>query len=384
MTVDRPVDWDPRSDEVLVDQIAAYDEMRARCPVPFSPSGNWAVLRHDDVVTVLDDPVTYSNSVSQHLSVPNGMDPPEHTIFRTLVDRYYDTAQMAAFEPTCRQIVRELIDELPRGSELDFMSEFAEFFANRLQCAFMGWPDRLRQPLRDWTKKNHRATLATDRAVMSAVAMEFDSYIHEQLDERRAAGQHAPDDATTALLQETVEGRALTDEEIVSIVRNWTVGELGTIAASIGIIGAYLAEHPELQTLLRADPSLAERASDEILRIHPPLIANRRRTTCPVQLGGREIPEGERLVVVWASANRDEETFGDPDEFRLDRDLSQNLLYGRGVHYCPGAPLARLELRVFIEEILAATTQIKLGVDAEPINAHYPASGYAFLPLIIS
>lgn len=384
MTVDRPVDWDPRSEEVLADQIAAYDEMRGRCPVPFSSSGNWAVLRHDDALTVLDDPVTYSNSVSQHLSVPNGMDPPEHTVFRRIVDRYYGTTQMVAFEPTCRQIVTELIDELPRVREVDFMSEFAEPFANRLQCAFMGWPDRLRAPLREWTKKNHRATLAADRTAMSAVAMEFDSYIREQLDERRAAGQDAPDDVTTALLRETVEGRALTDEEIVSIVRNWTVGELGTIAASIGIVGGYLAEHPELQALLRADRSLAERASDEILRIHPPLIANRRRTTCPVQLGGRDIPEGERLLVVWASANRDEAAFDDPDAFRLDRDPSQNLLYGRGVHYCPGAPLARLELRVFIEELLAASTQIKLGADTEAINAHYPASGYASLPIILS
>lgn len=250
------------------------------------------MLRHDDALEALDDPVTYPNAVSRHLSVPNGMDPPEHTAFRSIVDRYYTPERMDAFEPACRGIIAELIDELPRGSEAEFMSEFAEPFANRLHSAFMGWPDRLRGPLRESTKKNHRATLATDRLAMSAVAKEFDSYIREQLDERRAAGQDARDDVTTALLTETTDGRAVTDEEIVSIVRNWTVGELGTIASGVGIVGGYLAEHPGVQSLLRADPSLAERASDEILRIHPPLIVNRRRTSRPVTLGGRDIPSG--------------------------------------------------------------------------------------------
>ncbi len=87
--------------------------------------------------------------------------------------------------------------------------------------------------------------------------------------------------------------------------------------------------------------------------------------------------------MVWASANRDEEAFGDPDSFRLDRDPELNLLYGRGIHYCPGAPLARLELRVFIEELLAASAGIEPGVDSAPVNAHYPAGGYASLPLVL-
>lgn len=294
------IDWDPRSAEVLADQIAAYDQMRGRCPVAFSPYGNWAVLRYDDVVAVLDDPDTYSNAVSHHLSVPNGMDPPEHTAFRAVVDRYFTPERMAAFEPTCRQIVVELVDALPHAGEVEFMAEFAQPLANRLQCAFMGWPDRLREPLLEWTKKNHRATLRQDRTAMSAVALEFDAHIREQLDRRRRAGADAPDDATTALLTETVHDRSLTDDEIVSIVRNWTVGELGTIAAAVGIIADYLARSPDVQALLRDDPSLAEQASDEILRIRPPLVANRHRTTCPVGIGGREIPAGERVLVVWA------------------------------------------------------------------------------------
>lgn len=377
------IDWDPRSPEVLSDQIAAYDQMRGRCPVARSPYGNWTVFRHEDAVRILDDHEACSNAVSRHVAVPNGMDPPEHTTFRSVVDRYYTAERIDAFAPVCRQITRELVAGLPREDEVELMSAFAEPFANRVQCAFMGWPERLHEPLRQWTRKNHEATLAMDREAMSAVALEFDGYIREQLDERRVAGDAAPDDTTTALLRETVDGRPLSDDEIVSIVRNWTVGELGTIAASVGIMAEFLATHPEVQAQLRADPRDLDRASDEILRINAPLIANRRRTTRPVTIAGEDIPEGERIMVLWASANRDERVFGNPDEFRLDRDPADNLLYGRGIHYCPGAPLARLELRLVLEELFAATTEILPAESGRAVRARYPGSGFSALPLRI-
>ncbi|WP_430298350.1 cytochrome P450 [Sinomonas sp. B1-1] len=376
-------DWDPRSAEVQSDQIAAYDAMRAKCPVALGAQGNWAVFGHADTKRILADPGTFSNAVSAHLSVPNGMDPPQHGPFRAVVDRYYTPDRMAAFEPECRAIAQRLAAALPVPGEVDLMSAFAEPFANQVQCAFMGWPETLHEPLRAWTRKNHAATLAMDRAAMSAVAVEFDSYIREQLDMRRSAGDLAPADTTTELLGERVDGRRLSDEEIVSIVRNWTVGELGTIAASVGIIADFLARNPDVQATLRAqrhDGELLARASDEILRIHAPLIANRRRTTAPVTIGDRAIGAGERVIVLWASANRDERVFGDPDEFRLDRNPADNLLYGDGVHACPGAPLARLELRIVMDELLAATASIEPG-DEAPQRATYPGSGWTSLPL---
>lgn len=377
---EQQIDWDPRSEEVQRDQIAAYDDMRHGCPVAHSPYGNWSVFRHADVVRILDDPATFSNVVSTHLSVPNGMDPPEHTPFRKINDRYFTPAEMAAFEPVCREIARDLVAALPRG-EVELMADLAADFANHVQCRFMGWPETLREPLREWSVKNQEATLALDRAAMAAVAVEFDGYISEQLDLRRSAGPAAPADTTTRLLAETVDGRPLADQEIVSLVRNWTVGELGTIAASVGIIVHYLATHPAVQRRLREDTACLEAATDEILRMHAPLVANRRRTTAPVTIAGREIPAGERLMVLWASANRDEDVFGDPDEFRLDRDPADNLLYGRGIHACPGAPLARLELRVLLEELLAGTTDLAPVPGKEPVRAAYPGSGFSWLPL---
>ena len=383
MTTQCAVDWDPRSSEVLADQIAAYDRMRRQCPVAFSDYLQWSLFRHADVVQVLADHATFSNAVSTHLSVPNGMDPPVHTCFRQVIEPFFASERMLAFEPVCRHIAAELAEALQGGGEIELMRSFAQEFALRIQCAFMGWPSDLHEPLRQWVLKNQAATLGGHRAATAAVAREFDVEIRRLLDLRREAGTRAPDDVTTELLHETVDGRPLTHEEIVSIVRNWTVGELGTIAASVGIVAHYLALRPELQDRLRAEPSLLPAAIDEILRIHAPLIANRRLATRAATIGGRAIEAGQRLTLIWASANRDEEVFGDPDEFRLDRDPSQNLLYGAGIHVCPGAPLARLELRIALEELLARTSRLAIVPDKPPIRATYPASGFSSLPLSI-
>lgn len=205
--------------------------------------------------------------------------------------------------------------------------------------------------------------------------------IREQLASRRAAGDEVPDDVTTRIMHETVEGRALTDEEIVSILRNWTVGELGTISASIGILMRYLAVDPELQGRLRADRGLVSRAIDEILRIDAPLMSNRRIATRAVEIGGRRLEAGERLTLLWGSVNRDESVFEAPSEVRLDRDAKDNLLYGAGIHVCPGAPLARMELEDFMNALLDATVDIGPLPGRPAVRALYPAGGYSEVPL---
>jgi cytochrome P450 len=241
----------------------------------------------------------------------------------------------------------------------------------------------LYEPLIHWTTKNHEATLAQDREAMAEVAREFEDFIDAQLETRRRAGAGPDADVTASLMHEKIEGRPLSREEITSILRNWTAGEVGTIAAAVGILAHFVAEHAELQGQLRAQPSLLPAAIDEILRIHGPLVANRRSTTRPVEIGGRKIDAGERLSLIWISANRDGRVFKDPDAFRLDRDPSKNLLYGAGIHVCPGAPLARMELRVVMEELLERTARIEAVPGKSPTNAVYPASGFSNLPLIV-
>lgn len=374
--------WDPRSGTVLEDQIAAYDEMRHRCPVAHSTYLNWSFFKHQDVMRALHDHETFSNSVSSHPSVPNGMDPPEHTLYRQIIEPYFNASRMQTFEPICRKIAIALVETLPHSGEVEFMSALAEDFALQVQSAFLGWPSDLHEPLRQWTSKNHKATLARDRAALEDVAYEFDGYIKALLADRRLAGANAPDDITSSLLRERVGDRLINDDEIVSILRNWTVGELSTISASVGILARFLAEHPDLQQRLREDASLVPAAIDEILRIHAPLISNRRITTRPVEVSGQQLPAGARITLMWASGNRDEAVFGDPDEFRLDRDPADNLLYGAGIHVCPGAPLARLELRIIVEELLK-NCRLEWVPEKKPVNAVYPASGFVTLPLRI-
>lgn len=379
----KSVDWDPRSEAVLKDQMATYDDMRRRCPVATSRYGYTSLFRHADVMHVLTDHETYSNAVSRFPSVPNGMDPPEHTAYRRLIEPYFEPQQMEAFAPVCREVAVRLVQALPEQADVELMADFAQIFALQIQCAWLGWPVELHEPLRLWTLKNQAATLARDEAAMSVVALEFDGYIKDLLTARRNAGSAAPDDVTTRLLRDQALGRPLTDDEIVSILRNWTVGELGTIAASIGIVVHYLAGHAALQQQLREQPPLLPAAIDEILRIHAPLVMNRRVTTRQVSLGERTLAAGTRLALIWASANRDEAVFGDPEEFRLDREPQLNLLYGAGIHVCPGAPLARLELRVVMEELLGHTRRIALLADQQPVKAFFPASGFSSLPLHI-
>ncbi|AOW14424.1 cytochrome [Hydrogenophaga crassostreae] len=381
MTANHQPDWNPRDPDVLDDQLAAYDAMRLRCPVAHSEYLWWSLFRHADVMRVLKDHETFSNAASNHLSIPNAMDPPEHTGYRRIIEAYFTPEHMDAFEPVCQAIGDTLVAQLPRGEAFDLMTECARPFALRIQCAFMGWPDSLHEPLGQWVAKNHRATRAGDRSAMAQIALEFDGHIKQQLVLRRDAGEQAPGDVTTRLLHERINGRPLSDEEIVSIVRNWTVGELGTIAASVGILVHHLASHPALQKQLRLQPGDLPAAIDEILRIHPPLIANRRITTCPVDIGGQHLEAGERVTLIWGSANRDEAVFGDPDAFDPEHNAANNLLYGAGVHVCPGAPLARLELHLLMRALLANTREMALNAGQAPLRASFPASGFTALPV---
>jgi cytochrome P450 len=272
-----------------------------------------------------------------------------------------------------------VVNSLPADGEVDVMAEFASEFALQAQCAFLRWPVDLHRPLRDWVRKNHAATRSRDREAMADVAFEFDRHIRTVLDERRKSGADGSDVASE-LLRERIGNRALDDAEIVSILRNWTVGELATIAACIGILIGFLAEQTSIQRLLRAQPSLLPAAIDEILRIESPLASSRRKTTRAVRTGEHEIPANERVTLFWGAANLDEAVFEHPEQFRLDRNPALNLLYGAGLHVCPGAPLARLELRVLMEELLAVV-KLAPGTSSRPIRAIYPASGFSSYPV---
>lgn len=392
--------WNPKSDLENRDQRIVYDDLRQRCPVAYSEELGWSIFRHDDVTQILNDHQSFSSAVSQHLSVPNGMDPPEHTAYRQMIEQYFLPDRIAAFEPTCRRIAEELIDSVLADEghcEVEIMRELASQFAARSQCQSLGWPVALAAQLIQWVSKNQQAIRDSDRPAMSLLAREFEAIVDAQIDQRLAQ-QNAQENAahnaepnaepsgtstdfTASLMQEHVHGRKLSSEELSSILRNWTVGEIGTIAASIGILLHHIAQSDRLQQQLRSDSAQLTPASDEILRVQNPLVGNRRLTTCPVEIRGRRIDAGQRISLNWISANRDENVFEDADQICLDRDPSQNLLYGTGIHECPGAPLARMELRVFLESLFNRTAWIAPQDGESPVFAAYPASGFSRLVL---
>lgn len=377
-------DWSPMDASVLEDQLAAYDEMRHDCPVAWSEQLGWSLFRHDDVLRVLLDHETFSNAVSRHRSVPNGMDPPEHTAYRRAIEHYFTPERMRRFEPVCRELAANLLKPLAARGAFECSEEFAVPFALRSQCKFLGWPASLAESIREWTRRNQEATRAGHRATLVEIAGEFRAHVSDLLQTRRQAGAPRQDDVIDGLLETRIDDAPLTDEEITSILRNWTMGELGSLASGIGIVAAHLADDLGLQERLRAEPVLLPGAIDEILRISGPLVLNRRVARRDVELGGRRVAAGERLSLLWISANRDEAVFENPREVRLDRDPGANLLYGAGIHVCPGAPLARLEMRVAMEELLRRSRRIERRDDGPAEKAVFPANGWASLPLKIA
>ena len=366
--------WEPSEQQ---DQIASLDELRQKCPVAKSEMLGHAVLTHSDVCSVIEDHKTFSNAAGSHLSVPNGMDPPEHGIFREVIEPYFKADRLRDFEPTCRQIAQDIISRITPNTSFDVVSHVAKPFALNIQCAFLGWSKSLTGTLGEWLEANQQAIVNNDRAALKQKADEFEALIHEQLDVRRQFGS-AKDDNTCRLMHETVtvngETRHLHEEEIVSILRNWTAGEVGTIAAAIGSIFYFLAQNPDIADKLRNNQLNVDDAIDEILRIDPPLISNRRRAAKDTEIAGCPVKKGEKVTVLWASANRDESVFGKANTFNPEQNKAHNLLYGRGIHVCPGAPLARMELRIFTEELLKHVDKFEI-TDA-PKRANYPSGGF--------
>ena len=368
-------EWDPR--EVGDDQTRTYDALRERCPVAYSETQGWSLLRHADVLAALHDPVTFSSRVSTHVAVPNGMDGAEHAAFRAVVDRCFTPQRVAEFAPDLRRIAESLVVDLSAaGQPVEVMTALGEPYAAQAQCAYLGWPPAVAEALRAWAVDSQRATRERDRAGLDRVAAHFDRIIVAELDRARAQAPSAPRTLTHQLLDERVDGRPLTDEELVSIVRNWTAGELGTISAAVGIIVEFLARNPDVRARLRAGPDdLRQAAIDEMLRLEAPLVTNRRRATRPVHVADRVIPSDAPVTILWPAVQRDPAVFAEPTEFRLDRDAAGNLLYGRGPHYCPGEGLSRLELGIVLDTLLAAKPAFRLA--GEPVRASAPAGGFA-------
>jgi cytochrome P450 len=268
----------------LHDLRTELDARRDACPVEHDGDGTWTLLRHAEVVAAARDPETFSSAAGSHRAIPNSLDGAEHAAYRAVVDRYLTAAAVAQQEPQCREHVVAIVNALPRGSTVDAVTEFGIPFAVRTQLSWLGWPPDIEDELVEWMSDNLAAARSGDRTRTAEVAARFDSLVGRQVRARREAGEAASRDVTTQLLHDTVDGRPLTDVEVVSILRNWTAGDLGSLAASLGVLVHRLATQPDRQDVTRARVARGEHAAieaaiEEVLRIDDPFVANRRRTT---------------------------------------------------------------------------------------------------------
>ncbi len=377
-------DWDPASPDVVADQRVAYDRLRAACPVAHDGADTWTLFRHADVVAAANDPAAFSSRVSRHLNVPNGMDGEEHAAYRAIVERYMSPERVEALAPTCHAIAADVIASTPRDEVFRAVTLGARY-AVRAQSAWLGWPAALEETLIAWMADNHAATRSGDHEFTAQVAQRFDTIIRSLIDRaRRTPG----DDVTTELLAERLGDRPLTDDEIVAILRNWTAGDLGSIAASLGVIVHFLATHQMLQDELRTAAQAGDRvaledAIEEILRIDDPFVANRRVTTRDVEVGGRTIPAGHRVVLNWTAANRDPAVFPEPDACRPQTNAGANVVFGTGPHACPGRALSLMELAVAISELLIATERVEHAPEMTAVRETPPVGGWRRVPVLL-
>lgn len=367
---------------------AARGAGRSRCPVARTADGSWVLLGHAEVRGAALDDAAFSSAVSAHLQLPNGLDGAEHTRWRALVDRYFTPAEVqrlrGPFEDAARAVVAEHL------GRTDAVAELGRRMAVRLMTVWLGWPRELEDELLDWMEQNQAATRSGDPARTRAVAERFDAIIRSVVGPRRAAAERgeapADPDVTDRLIADDSLGRPLTDEEIVSVLRNWTAGDLGSLARCLGVVVHRIAEDPALQERLRAGVTEAELAGvvDECLRVDNPFVANRRVAARDVTVAGTTIAAGERVLLHWTAANRDAEAFGpDADAFDPSGHAADNLVWGVGRHVCPGRPLATLELCVAVTALLEATGQIRRDEERPAERGEHPVGGWRRLPVLL-
>lgn len=335
------------------------------------------VTGHDLAREVAETPEKFSSAVSRFMQLPNGLDGEEHAKVRTMIERYLDAPAVEGLEPAFREIARAIIADAAKEGMVDAVGDVGAQFAVRAMTAWLGWPAEVNEELVAWVADNNAATRSGQLERTAAVAERFDDIIRSVV----APLQENPDDSVTSrLIYDDSLGRPLEFEEVVSILRNWTAGDLSSMAYCIGVIVEALIQHPELKERLGQGVSRVEftAIADEILRADSPFVSNRRITTCPVSLDGVELPEGQKVRIHWTAANRDPETFDDVDGFDPEANAPQNLVWGAGPHACPGKDLSVIELQAFTEELCAAVELSRAGDGEREIH---PVGGWASLPV---
>ncbi|MFC5832867.1 cytochrome P450 [Nonomuraea insulae] len=370
--------------------------LRANSPIHWhhGEPGFWAVTRYDDVVHVsrhsdlfssnrklaLFDDLAEDQIALQRLMMLN-QDPPEHSRRRSLVNRGFTPRTIGALEQHIRDICDDLLDKLT--GEVDFVTEVAAPLPLYVICELLGAPASDRDKLFNWSNRmigSQDPDYASTPEEGSGAAMEVYAYANQLAAQRRANPRN---DIVTKLLQPDEHGETLGEDEFDLFVLLLVVAgnETTRNAASGGMLALF--EHPDQWDRLVADPALAKTASDEIVRWVAPVNLFRRTSTADQVLGGQEIKENDKVVVFYASANRDPSVFTDAETFDIGRDPNPHIGFGGGgAHFCLGNHLAKLELRILFEQLARRHPRLRQSGEVRRLRSNF-INGIKELPVTI-
>jgi len=375
--------YDPLAPEVVLDPFPVLNRLRDEGPVFYLPDlDHYLVTRFDDVEAILLDRDTWSaaNASSPLMTicpeaqeilaagfprVPtlNNADPPRHGPMRKSVLSVMTPRRIAALEPTLRDYAAALVDAIVDEPVVDLVDRLAFPFPGYAAFSLLGFPPDDTDMLKEWSAKRVLLTygrLSVDEQVeVAEVIVKFWKYCEDHVAARR---RERADDLTSGLLDIADEKpEQLTDFDIVNIVYSMALAGHETTCNSIGNGMRALLEHRDQWQALVDDPSRIENAVEEILRYDGPVVNHRRLAKVDTELHGAKIPAGAKIMMCFASAARDPAHFADPDAFLVDReDAELHMAFGKGPHYCLGAPLARLEMRIVLELLTERTPQMEL------------------------
>lgn len=368
----KEIDFDHHAPDFNARKYELYETMRAGCPVAHSAAhgGYWLLSRYDEVFEVARDDRTFSSArevvvppTNVGKLIPLQSDPPELERYRGLLIPYFTPAALRRLEPFVRGIVDRSIDGFIARGHADIVAELANPVPSSTTMELLGLDPAdwhvFADPIHagSYSRPGSPENVAATREITA-----FSRRIEDEVDARIA---HPRDDMISGLLAaRTRDGTATTREEVIDLVRMVIFGGMDTVMAAVSNIFVALGERPDLRARLRDEPALIPSAVEEFLRFDAPVQGFARTVTRDVEIAGQPIAAGETVFMLWASANRDAAAFGETaGELVLDRTPNRHMTFGIGAHRCLGSTLARIELRIVLEQVFARLPDFRVDLD---------------------
>ena len=344
---------------LIADPYPTYARWQAEYPIwRAEDTGHWVLTRHDDVRSVLKNSADYSSKAMGGDGNPLPLltdDPPRHTELRKLVDRAFTMRMLKLMEDWVEQLADELVAGLPAGRPTDIVQSLTIPLPVAVISRMMGIPGERADDFKRWSDALTGTLAGASVADRQNDIFEMAAFFQSLIAERRA---DPGDDLVSAVANAEIDGHRLTDDEIVGFNILLLIAGNETTTNLLGNFLNLAADRPDIWASLWGNPALIDAAVEETLRFDAPVQFLMRRALRPMHYHGQDIAVGDTVTVVMAAANRDPSVYENPDEFRLDRHKNHHHTFGFGIHFCLGAPLARMEAKLTIRALLARFSSI--------------------------